>query len=200
MVVGYEFYEKKMHFIETHHHYPPLIKHDECAMIELHRDLIFREQQHIFPTDFAWGKSIDITLANKAEAKVLNPTYRVFHSILHSCVVDSLAQRGQIEIRQLHELAQAQATYSADIDWEEMLQYAKEHNVHKQFHANLYAAHKFMKFRNSEDMQDLHVMNSALQYARVCSKLKHSWFDTLDTRIVRRIRPKSNSQHDTVPD
>lgn len=187
ITVGYELNEDKIHFIETHHHYPPLIKQDECAMIELHRDLMFREQQHVFPTEYAWEKGIDIALPNSAEAKVLVPTYRVFHSFLHRCVVDKLYQRGQIEIRQMHELARAHFMYSSDIDWEEMFEYAHNHGVHKQLYANLYAASKFMQIHDLEEILNKHVMGSIFQYMRACSKLRYDWFDALDIKVTRRI-------------
>lgn len=187
IAVGYEFNEEKIHFIETHHHYPPLIKQDECAMIELHRDLMFREQQHVFPTEYAWGKTIDITLPKGAKAKVLNSTYRVFHSFLHRCVVDKLYQKGQIEIRQMHELARAHFVYSSDIDWEEMFEYAHNHGVHRQLCANVYAASKFMQIHDLEEILNKHVMGSIFQYVRVCSKLRHEWFDALDIKVTRRI-------------
>ncbi|MGH1537610.1 MAG: nucleotidyltransferase family protein, partial [Gammaproteobacteria bacterium] len=187
IAVGYEFNEEKIHFIETHHHYPPLIKQDECSMIELHRDLMFREQQHAFPTEHAWEKSIDIALPNGAEAKVLNPTYRVFHSFLHRCVVDKLYQNGQIELRQLHELARAQFMYSSDINWEEILEYAHENGVHKQLYTNLYAASKFMGIHDFKEISNRHITGSAFQYFRVNSKLKYDWFDALDIKVARRI-------------
>ena len=187
IAVGYELNEDKIHFIETHHHYPPLIKQDECAMIELHRDLMFREQQHVFPTGYAWEKGIDIALPNLAEAKVLVPTYRVFHSFLHRCVVDKLYQKGQIEIRQMHELARAHFMYSSEIDWEEMFEYAHNHGVHRQLYANLYAASKFMRIHDLEKILNKHAMGSIFQHIRVCSKLRYNWFDTLDIKVTRRI-------------
>ncbi|MBT8112705.1 MAG: nucleotidyltransferase family protein [Gammaproteobacteria bacterium] len=194
IAVGYELNEDKIHFIETHHHYPPLIKQDECAMIELHRDLMFREQQHVFPTEYAWEKGIDIALPNLAEAKVLVPTYRVFHSFLHRCVVDKLYQKGQIEIRQMHELARAHFMYSSEIDWEEMFEYAHNHGVHRQLYANLYAASKFMRIHDLEKILNKHAMGSIFQHIRACSKLRYDWFDALDIKLARRInRPQSKS-------
>ena len=187
ITTGYKLYEDKMHFIQSHHHYPPLIKQDECAMIELHRDLMFHEQQHVFPTKYAWEKTTDITLPNMAEAKVLVPTYRVFHSFLHRCIVDKLSQKGQVEIRQLHELARTQFMYSSDIDWEEMLGYAHEHDVDRQLYDNLYAASKFMNIHDLEEILNRHTMRSIFQYIRVCSKLRYNWFDTLDIRLARRM-------------
>ncbi len=187
IATGYEFSEDHMEFIETHHHYPPLIKSGECATIELHRDLMFREQQHVFPTEYAWKKTVDITLPNNAQAKVLVPTYRVFHSFLHSCIVDKLHQRGYAEIRQLHELARAQSMYSSDIDWEEMLAYAHDHSVGRQLHANLYIASKFMNIPGLKETVNKHISRSVFQYLRVCSKLKYNWFDILDIKLTRRI-------------
>ncbi|MEJ2114737.1 MAG: nucleotidyltransferase family protein [Gammaproteobacteria bacterium] len=201
IAVGYEIYEDKIHFIDSHHHYPPLIKQDECAMIELHRDLMHREQQHIFPTGYAWRKAIDITLPGAAEVKVLTPTYRVFHSFLHRCVVDKLDQKGHVEIRQLHELARAQFINSSDIDWEEMLGYAYDHGVHRQLYTNLYAASKFMKIHGLEKMLNKHTMRSIFQYIRVCSKLKYDWYDDLDIKLTRRIsrfQSKSNGLTSTL--
>jgi len=184
---GYEIYGEKEHFVYSHHHYPPLIKQGECAMVELHRDLMFYKQQHVFPTEYAWTKAVDITLPNMAKAKVLIPTYRVFHSFLHSCVVDKLSQIGQIEIRQLHELARAQFMYSSDIDWEEMLGYAHDHGVHRQLYANLYAASKFMSIHDLEEILSRHTMRSIFHYIRVRSKLKYNWFDALDIKLTRYI-------------
>jgi len=188
IAVGYELNEDKIHFIETHHHYPPLIKQDECAMIELHRDLMFREQQHVFPTEYAWEKGIDIALPNSAEAKVLVPTYRVFHSFLHRCVVDSLSQKGQVELRQMHELARAQFMYASDINWEELQEYAHEHGVHRQLYTNLYIANKFMNIHGlGKIIHSKYVLKCIAQHIRVCSKLKYNWFDVLDIKIARKI-------------
>ena len=185
---GYKYIEDKMAFIETHHHYPPLIKNGECAMIELHRDLMFHEQQHVFPTNLAWDKSVDITLPNQSKAKVLIPTYRVFHSFLHSAVVDRLHQKGYIEIRQLHELARTQLMYGSDIDWEEMLALAHEYDIDRQLCANLYSAVKFMNFPNLAEMVNTYIMSSKFHHYRVCSKLKYGWFNLLDNKLQRRIR------------
>ncbi len=187
IAIGYELYEEKIDFIENHHHYPPLIKHDECSMIELHRDLIHKPQQHVFPTEYAWEKSVDIVLPNSAKAKVLVPTFRVFHSFLHRCVVDKLHQKGQIEIRQLHELARAQFIHSSNINWDEMLEYARIHNVHKELYANLYTAIKFMEIQDLENILNRHSMRSIFQHIRVCKKLEYDWFDVLDKKIARRL-------------
>ena len=184
---GYEMDEDKIHFIESHHHYPPLIKQDECAMIELHHEIMFREQQHVFPTEYAWTKTTNITLPNIAEAKVLIPTYRIFHCILHRCVVDKLDQKGQAEIRQLHELAREQFMHSSSIDWEEMLEYAHAHGVHKELYANLYTANKFMGIDGLEKILNKYSMRPIFQHIRVCNKLKYNWFDTLDKKVARCI-------------
>ncbi len=199
---GYTFYEEKIDFIETHHHYPPLIKQGECAMIELHRELMFSEQQHIFPTKRAWENTIDITLSGNAQAKVLNPTYRVFLSFLHNSLVDSLYLKGYVEIRQLHELARTQFVYSPDIDWGAMQSYAHEKNVSKQLDANLYAASKFMGIPEFMEFINNNVISAVLHYYRVCLKLKYSWFETLDAKLYRRkkrMRSRTNlPSHETV--
>ena len=191
--IGYQFDEENINFIETHHHYPPLIKQNECAMIELHRELMFHEQQHVFPTEHAWKNTIDITLSENAQAKVLNPTYRIFHSFLHSSLVDSLHLRGYVEIRQLHELARTQFMYSSNIDWKVMQKYAQENGVGMQLNANLFVASKFMDIPQFMEIINNHATSAALHYYRVCSKLKYDWFDTFDARLYRmkkRIRAK----------
>ncbi len=193
---GYEYSGDEMQFIDTHHHYPPLIKKNECAMLELHRDLMFRDQQRIFPTLHAWSNTIDITLPNNAKAKVLNPTYRVFHSFLHSNVTDSLYQKGIVEIRQLHELARSYLVYGTSIDWDEMFEYAYEHGVGKQLNANLYLANKFMAVPciKSDNINN-NTISSKLNYYRVKSKFKYDWFNTFDQRLYRlkkRILSKIN--------
>jgi len=188
---GYQFSGDHMEFIQTHHHYPPLIKRNERAMIELHRGLIWPGYEPIFPTDYAWEHSIDIALPNSAEAKVLEPTYRIFHSFLHSCIVDGLYSRAYAEIRQLHELARTQFEYSSDIHWDEILSYAHAHGVGKQFRANLYAAVKFMGVPEFKEMIDRNEASIILHHYRLCSKLKYGWYDTLDGiayRVIRRLR------------
>ena len=185
---GYRYTGEHMNFIYTHHHYPPLIKDGECAMVELHRDLVRCSKQKIFPTKLAWEKSVDITLPNQSKAKVLIPTYRVFHSFLHSAVVDRLHQKGYIEIRQLHELARTQLMYGSDIDWEEMLALAHEYDIGRQLCANLYSAVKFMNFPNIAEMVNTYIMSSKFHHYRVCSKLKYGWFNLLDNKLQRRIR------------
>ena len=155
-------------------------------MIELHRELMFHSQQHVLPTDYAWTNSIDITLPNKAQAKALNPTYRVFHSFLHSSLVDSLYLIGYAEIRQLHELARTHLVYSSGVNWEGMQEYAKEKGVAKQLNANLYAASKFMKIPKLKEVVDKNVISAALHYYRVCAKLRYSWFNTFDSRLYRQ--------------
>ena len=187
MTIGYEMNEEKMDFIESHHHYPPLIKQDECAIVELHHELMFHKQQHVLPAEYAWAKAVDIALPNKAEAKVLTPTYRVFHSFLHRCVVDELDHKGQVEIRQLHELAREQFTHSSDIDWDEMLEYAYAHGVHKELYANLYAASKFMEIHDLEEILNKHSIRSMFHHIRVCTKLKYNWYDSIDIRLTRHL-------------
>ena len=187
IATGYQYSGDRMEFKQTHHHYPPLIKEGECSMLELHRDLIFQAYQHAFPTNDAWKQTITITLPNKAQAKILNPTYRVFHSYLHSYMVDELYNKGYAEIRQLHELTRSILTYSSDIDWQEMFNYAKKHNVDKQLSANLYITNKFMKIPSLEKINNKHTLSSILQYARVCAKLKYSSFDNIDKKLSRHV-------------
>ena len=187
IATGYEMDEEKIHFIESHHHYPPLIKHGECAMVELHHDLMFREQQYVFPTEYAWSKAVDVALSSGVYAKVLEPTYRVFHGFLHRCVVDKLDRKGQVEIRQLHELACEQYRNSSKLNWDEMLEYARGHNVHKELCANLYTAIKFMEIYDLEIVLNKQSIRSIFQYIRICKKLEYDWFDTLDKKIARRL-------------
>ena len=157
-------------------------------MIELHRDLMFRDQQYIFPSKLAWEKSVDITLPNQSEAKVLTPTYRIFHSFLHGSIVDGLYQKGYVELRQLHELARTQFMYASDIDWEEMFVLAHEHGVDRQLYTNLYSAIKFMNFPDLANVVNSHVISSKFHHYRVCSKLRFRWFNLLDNKLHRRIR------------
>ena len=186
---GYKFFEEQIYFIDNHHHYPALIKQDECATIELHRELMFREQQHIFPTEYAWGNSVDITLPNKAEVKILNPTYRVFHSFLHRNVVDMFHLAGCVEIRQLHELVGSQLKYSSEIDWRELFEYAKKSGVERKLAANINIANKFMGFPKQETITNLHQVTSAFHYARVCAKLKFGWLNYIDiNNLIVRLR------------
>lgn len=188
IATGYKFSGDHMDFVHTHHHYPPLIKQGECAMIELHRDLMFHEQQHVFPTEHAWANTIDVALPNMAEANVLVPAYRIFHSFLHLYVVDKLYHLGHVEIRYLHELARTQFIYSSNIDWDEMLAYAREHGVVKHLCANLYVASKFMNILGLEEVINRPNIGSMCHYIRVCSKLKYDWFDALDKKLVRRAK------------
>lgn len=185
---GYKLSNDKMHFIQTHHHYPPLIKQGECAAIELHRDLMFREQQHLFPTALAWDNAGDIELPNSAQAKVLTPNYRILHSFIHSCMVDKLYQAGHVEIRQLHELACSHFANASKVDWQEIADYACKRGIAKQWFANLYMISKFMHVSELEQANNRCLPNSVCQYTRVCSKLKYDWFNTLDARIVRCIK------------
>lgn len=185
---GYKYVEEKMEFMNTHHHYPPLIRDNDCAMIELHRDLMFHKQQHVFPTELAWGKAIDIILPNNSRAKVLSPTYRVFHSFLHSNIVDKLYQKGCVEIRQLHELARTQFVYSSDINWNEIFDHTQKYGANRQLYANLYSAIKFMGFPKLKEVKSRHLMSSIFQHQRVCSKLKYHWFDSLDKKLQRRFK------------
>ncbi len=190
---GYRYTGEHMDFIYMHHHYPPLIKDGECAMVELHRDLVRYSKQKIFPTKLAWEKSVDIVLPNNAEAKVLVPTYRIFHSFLHSCIIDRLHKRGYIEIRQLHELARTQLMYSYGVDWQEMLALARKHDVDRQLYANLYSATKFMNLPDLEEIVNRGNIRSTYHYLRVCAKLKFVWFNWIDKKFFglrRRIQSK----------
>ena len=188
IATGYKYSGDHMDFVHAHHHYPPLIKQGECAMIELHRDLMFHEQQHVFPTEHAWANTIDITLPNMAEAIVLVPAYRIFHSFLHRYLVDKFYHLGHVEIRNLHELARTQFIYSSNIDWDEMLAYAREHGVVKQLCANLYVASKFMNILGLDEVINRSNIESMCYYIRVCSKLKYDWFDALDKKFARRVK------------
>ena len=185
---GYKFTDDKMHFIETHHHYPPLIKQGEYASIELHRDLISRKQQHLLLTESAWRNTVDIELPNSARAKVLTPNYRILHSFIHSCIVDALHLKGYAEIRQLHELARSHYVYSSKIDWQEIMAYARKHNITEKLFANLYVAKKFMQIPDVTDIDNKYYPGAIFQYLRVCFKLRYNWFNIWDARIVRRIR------------
>ena len=143
--------------------------------------------QHIFPTKSAWDNTINIELKEGVEAQVLNPTYRLLHSILHSCIVDSNHRLGLVEIRQLHELARTQLIYGDQLDWDRLLVIARKNNIGGILSANLKEAEYFLNVPILKQPSQINPIAANFHIFRVCAKLRYAWFDYFDTKLSERI-------------
>jgi len=115
--LGYEPVEDKHgDYHEEHHHCSPMFRSGAYGAIEIHRRLAEYPYELILPTELVLAETEPL-IVEQAHMRVLTPTHRILHNIVHSQLIDHLHDNGTIPLRSLHEVYCEQAAYSSHIDW-----------------------------------------------------------------------------------
>jgi hypothetical protein len=99
------------------HHIPMLIHSETGVGIELHSSLAASEFRSMLPPADVFERAVAIEW-NGQDVRVLSPTDRVVHNIVHELLHHAGATRGVVALRQLRELARIVARYGKAVDWE----------------------------------------------------------------------------------
>lgn len=126
-----------------HHHHPPLFRSGDGAAIELHHELLAPVASHLLPTTIAWSQTQRLA-AGPLTLRVLSPTCRVFHNLLHSEIVNQNHVRGEVCLRQLHDLVALCRRYGAEVDWPVIRSRMERHGQGEILRSYLYLAHRLL--------------------------------------------------------
>lgn len=165
-----------------HHHYAPLFRPGDYAVIEVHRELLFRTAAQLVPTDSIWGHTERLAVKGGV-LRILSPTYRVLHSVIHSEIVDRAHERGQVPLRSLHELVSLIRMYNADVQWPTIRALLSSHGQGRILHAHIYLARRLLGLPTPARIGL--TPGCIAHYARTRAKLRWSWVEHLDSRIQR---------------
>ena len=101
---------------EEHHHCAPLHKPGAFGALEIHRKIMESPYEDILPTELAMTEAKPIEF-HELSMKVLSPTHRVLHNILHSQLVDQNYHTGTFSLRSLYETVTEATTCHEIVDW-----------------------------------------------------------------------------------
>jgi len=143
--LGYRAHEEKLDdYPEQHHHCPPLSRPTDYADIEIHRKLM-EGYDDILSAETALAQAQPLGFQGHS-MKVLSPTHRVLHNILHSQLVDRNYSEGMIPLRSLYEATTEDSASHGRPDWSIIRSRMELHNRGKVLRTYLYLAHRL--FRN----------------------------------------------------
>lgn len=168
--------------LAEHHHHAPLCRPGDYVPIELHRDLMSAAGSHMLPTETAWAHTRLIEV-ERLRMRVLSPTYRVLHNVLHSEVVDRNHQKGMICLRQIHDLVSTCDRYGPEIDWRTIRECMDRHGKAKVLDGYLYLSHRL--FGMVPSPQTRHTSGGFTHYLRCHLKIRFIRFDRWDYFLQR---------------
>jgi len=109
--------DKQGDYHEEHHHCPPLFRPGDYGTLEIHRRLAEYPYERVLPTEQVIAEAEPLVI-EEASMKILSPTHRVLHNIVHSQLINHLYDNGIIPLRSLHEVASEQSAHPDQVDWE----------------------------------------------------------------------------------
>jgi hypothetical protein len=165
---------------DDHHHCAPLFRQGDYGSVEIHRELT-EGGAAILPAKVAIADAEPL-MFNGLSMKVLSPTHRALHNILHSQITDRNYASGRIPLRSLHEVATESAASSDRMDWS-ALHTLLRHRNGKVLRTYLYLAHRLF----SMPLPPAVPIRSDCQifYLRCFAQFMWDWADTWGVRIAR---------------
>jgi len=167
--LGYEA-EEDIHndYHEDHHHCAPLFRPGDYGSMELHRGLTESPYVDILPTEFGLADAQPLEFQGLA-MKVLSPTHRLLHNILHSQLVDHNHADGIIPLRSLYEVVTESRAWQDRIDWSIIHSRMEQHNRGNALRAYLHMAHKLFSLPYPDGVGK--TLLSRFYYQRCCAQL-----------------------------
>lgn len=126
--VGYCAEPGRVEDLQNHHHYAPLLRIGEPASIELHGHVLIERCQHLLPNELAWSNSEPVP-DEELRMRVMTPTYRVLHGLVHAQITDLGHLRGSVQLRPLHDMAAMATKFEPNVEWPE-IRYRMERGSH----------------------------------------------------------------------
>jgi len=135
-------YRARMLYPQGHHAVGEFVRDGDAAAVDLHLELI--DQNYILPAAEAWSAAETARSADVVY-RVPSPTHRVLHNILHAQIHHRGGfYLGEMDLRQLYELAYLARTYRASIDWPGIEERLSAHRLGVMLHSYLSLAGRIM--------------------------------------------------------
>lgn len=150
------------------HHCTPLFRPGDYGTLEIHRSLAENPYEAILPTAVALMELEPLEFEG-TRMKVLSPTHRILHNIVHSQLVDHLHVNGIIPLRSLHEVVTEQSAANVNVDWLTIKGQMEQHKRARVLHTYLFIAHKL--FAMPYPVETRPTLASRLYYRRCCAQL-----------------------------
>lgn len=125
-----------------HHHCPPLSRPGDYGNVEIHRALM-DGYADILSTGEALADAGSIS-CESLSMKVLSPTHRILHNMVHSQLIDANYVKGIIPLRSLNEVAVESRHAPAPVDWGLISGRMEESGRAEVLRAYLYMAHSLL--------------------------------------------------------
>lgn len=130
---------------EEHHHCAPLHRPGAYGALEIHRKIMESPYEDILPTGLAMAGA-KLLEFHGLSMKVLSPTHRVLHNILHSQLVDQNYHTGTFSLRSLYETVTEATTCHDTPNWSMIHSLMERKNRGKVLRTYLYQAHRLFGF------------------------------------------------------
>lgn len=175
---------------DDHHHVAPRVREDRLAPVELHRGLILREVAHLLPTEVAI-RNTEAVASNGWSARILNPTYRMIHNMLHSGIVNRYYEESELDLNALYEMHCMVWRYGGHIDWDEIAATFNGHQIKGVLDGYLHALRKLF----GDAPEGIRVGIGAHSFfLRALARVRWRGYDRFEQRLYslspRRIRAR----------
>jgi len=167
---------------EDHHHCAPLFRPGDYGSLEIHRSLTENPYADILPTEIALAEAQPLVFQGLS-MRVLSPTHRLLHNILHSQLVDHNHADGIIPSRSLYEVVTESTANQQRVDWSIIQSRMEQHNRGEALGAYLYMAHTLFGMSFPKGMEK--TLSSQLYYQRCCAQLSWQWVNQWGLRLGR---------------
>jgi len=126
-----------------HHAVAEYTRPGDPAAVDLHIELI--DQKYLLPAAEVWAAAARWHAAGGGTYWVPSPTHRAMHNILHAQVhYRGGYYRGQLDLRQLFELAYLAKAYERQIDWVAIAKRLRAHHLEPMLHSYVGSAHDLL--------------------------------------------------------
>ena len=139
----------------------------DVGAVDLHIALLTEPQ--LLPVDEILARAV-VHVADGHHVRLLAPTDRVLHLLLHDLVQDQGLHDGRLNVRHLHEFALL-AAGAAPIDWAAIRAHLAKHRLHTALDLWLLAAGAF--FATRIPLQAAPSLGARLQFWRALGQLRH---------------------------
>jgi hypothetical protein len=140
------------HYHERRHHCAPLSRPGAYGFLEMHRDVLASPYDEILSTELALAEAEPLVLQGYS-MKVLSPTHRALHNLLHSQLTDRNHHAGMLSLRSLHEMVTESAACHDTLNWSTICSLMARKNRSKILRTYLYQAHRLLGFSSPEGIQ-----------------------------------------------
>jgi hypothetical protein len=179
--LGYRAEDGKVFYGDPHHHHcAPIFRPGDYGALELHRDVLDNRFRQILPVNVALAQTEPLEL-DGASMKVLSPTHRVLHNIVHSQLVDRNYAEGVLPLRSLHEVVTESRANRDRFDWSYVRTVMESHNRGDVLDTYLYLANRLFKLPRPGGTR--RKAKSLLYFMRCQMQTGWPWLDVWGRRI-----------------